>query len=151
MYVIHTIEDFNINDIYFNKSVNNTVITNGKFTRVLFSNSLYTINSLLYLINFNNITIEQSYNKYKCYFSQEKYKNLRSNIRNIENTILETTSIKKEKKFCISNQLDTGCIRLFENSMPERDKNFILKISGIWETDTDYGLTYKFMLMKPLQ
>ena len=150
MYIIHSIEDFNIDDIYFNKSVNNTVINNGKFTRVLFSNSHYTINSLLYLINFTNITIEQSYNKYKCYFSQEKNKGLRSKIHSIENTILETTTIRKEKKFCISDQLDTGCIRLFENSMPDRDKNFILKISGIWETDKEYGLTYKFMLMKPL-
>lgn len=150
MYIIHSIEDFNVDDIYFNKSVNNTVINNGKFTRVLFSNSLYTINSLLYLINFSSISIEQSYNKYKCYFSYEKNKNLISKIHNIENTILEITSINKDKKFCISDQLDTGFIRLFENSMPERDKKFILKISGIWETDTDYGLTYKFMLMKPL-
>lgn len=150
MYIIHTIEDFNVNDIYFNKSVNNTVINNGKFTRVLYSDSLYTINSLLYLIKFVNISVEQNYNKYKCFFSYNRNKNLCDMVRNIENTILETSEIHKTKNFCISDQLETGCIKLFENNYSNKEKKFVLKISGIWETDTDCGLTYKFMLMKPL-
>ena len=46
-------------------------------------------------------------------------------------------------KFLINDQLTVGTIKLFE---PRKDKNsFILKISGIWETDTHYGLTYKFL------
>ena len=56
MYITHNINDFDIDNIFFNKSVNNTVINNGKFSRVIYSNSLYTINSLLYVVKLSNIT-----------------------------------------------------------------------------------------------
>lgn len=149
MYIVHSINDFNINDIYFNRSVNNTVIDNGKFTRVLYSCPLYTINSLLYTLNFVGIKIENSYTKYKCFFSCEKNKDIINKVKQIENTILEASEIKKNKIFCISEQLKTGYIKLFEHTNSTKEKQFILKISGIWETETDFGLTFKFMLMEP--
>ena len=149
MYIVHSITDFDINQIYFNRSVNNTVIDNGKFTRVLYSCPLYTINSLLYSLHISNIKIENNFTKYKCYFSCDKNKHIINKIKVIENTILEASEINKNKIFCISEQLKTGCIKLFENTNSTKEKQFILKISGIWETETDFGLTFKFMLMEP--
>tara|TARA_Y100001958_G_C21235721_1_gene562076 strand:+ start:2324 stop:2779 length:456 start_codon:yes stop_codon:yes gene_type:complete len=149
MYIVHSINDFDINEIYFNKSVNNTVIDNGKFTRVLYSCPLYTINSLLYTLNFTSINIENNYTKYKCFFSCEKNKDIIHKIRNIESIILEASDINKNINFCISEQLKSGYIKLFENTSSTKEKKIILKISGIWETETDFGLTFKFMLMEP--
>lgn len=148
MYLVHNISDFNIDDIYFNKSINNTVLNNGKFTRVLYSTELYTINSLLYNIKMQNLNIEHNYNKYKCYFSKDKNKDICRKIINLENEILEYSGIRKTKQLCISDQLDKGCIKLFDNENTKHSKELILKISGIWETDTDYGLTSKFILLK---
>ena len=150
MYITHNINDFDIDNIFFNKSVNNTVINNGKFSRVIYSNSLYTINSLLYVVKLSNITIEQNFNRYKCFFPINKNRNIIDKICNIENIILDYCDIdsKKNKKLCIQEQLDTGCIKFFENNNSKNIKEFILKISGVWETDKDIGLTFKFMLLK---
>lgn len=148
MYIVHNITEFNIDDIYFNKSINNTVLNNGKFTRVLYSTELYTINSLLYNIKIHNLTLEHNYNKFKCYFSKEKNKDICNKIITMENEILEYSGIHKKKQLYISEQLDKGCIKLFDNENTKQTKELILKISGIWETDTDYGLTYKFILLK---
>jgi hypothetical protein len=149
MYIVHNINDFDINDVYFNRSVNNTVLNNGRFTRVLYSTELYAINSLLYNIKITDMKIDHNYNKYKCFFSKDKNKNICSKLLNLENEILEYSGIKKNKQLCIANQIDSGCIKLFENGNTKQIKELILKISGIWETNYEYGLTYKFILLNP--
>lgn len=148
MYIINNINDFKIDDIYFNKSVPNTVINNGKFTRVLYSTELYTINTLLYNIKFQDMKIEHNYNKYKCFFSFDKNREICNKISNLENEILEYSGIEKKKNLLIADQLDSGCIKLFENINVKQIKELVLKISGIWETEKEYGLTYKFILLK---
>jgi len=44
----------------------------------------------------------------------------------------------------IFDQLNNGNIKFFCDSFLKSNNSFILKISGIWETHTNYGLTYKF-------
>ena len=40
--------------------------------------------------------------------------------------------------------MNNGAIKIFCDSLPKPTSAFILKISGIWETPEQYGLTYKF-------
>ena len=55
---------------------------------------------------------------------------------------------KKQVKYNIKDQLNNGSIRIFSNKELENKEyeNFqiALKISGIWETDDEYGITFKF-------
>jgi hypothetical protein len=45
----------------------------------------------------------------------------------------------------IYDQLKNGNIKIFSDVNPKTYMNtFLLKISGIWETETQYGVTYKF-------
>ena len=44
--------------------------------------------------------------------------------------------------------MSTGAVKLFPNDINELNNgknSFILKISGIWEDQNEYGLTYKIM------
>ena len=45
----------------------------------------------------------------------------------------------------IYEQIKSGYIKLFSDIGNKTNCSFILKISGIWETQTNYGLTYKFV------
>ena len=57
----------------------------------------------------------------------------------------------KIKNYKIYDQLKSGNIKFFlENNNNEINiiNYFLLKISGIWETETHYGLTYKFVKIK---
>jgi len=51
----------------------------------------------------------------------------------------------KYPQYKIYEQLKNGNIKLFSESFDKITNKFLLKIAGIWETDTEYGLTYKFL------
>jgi hypothetical protein len=67
-------------------------------------------------------------------------------IKCIEEDLLQRVNItNKIPQFKICEQLKNGNIKLFlENGENLTNGDFMLKISGVWETDTQYGLTYKF-------
>jgi hypothetical protein len=75
---------------------------------------------------------------------------------------------KKQPIFALKNQLLSGCIKYYYNfvypykytynlntpdatistnnlSTNNQSKHYLLKISGIWETNDNYGITYKFI------
>jgi hypothetical protein len=68
-------------------------------------------------------------------------------ICNIEKNILDKIGIiGKTPIFKITEQLMSSSIKLFtENLNKCTNKQFILKMSGIWENEMEYGITYKFM------
>ena len=48
--------------------------------------------------------------------------------------------------FRIAEQLRTGTIKLFSDAVPSnQNSTYILKLSGVWETGNQYGLTHKFI------
>ena len=66
-------------------------------------------------------------------------------IKIIEENLLKKIEINnKIPQFKIFEQLNNGNIKFFCDSFSKSNNSFILKISGIWETHTNYGLTYKF-------
>jgi hypothetical protein len=68
------------------------------------------------------------------------------NIKIIEEDILKKYEIKdKIPQFKIYEQLKNGNIKIFSDLTNKTNVSFILKISGIWETQIHYGLTYKFI------
>jgi hypothetical protein len=70
-------------------------------------------------------------------------------LHQIEERLLMKINIKnKIPQMKIHDQIKNGNIKLFIDNI-QYDKTakniFILKISGIWETETHFGLTYKFL------
>ena len=116
--------------------------------RILNSNSLLVLNGISLLIPLHEINIEKYYNKYKCTFNTLMHKDLIENLRLIEESLLRKYNIRnKIPQYKINEQFKNGNIKLFlDNNIDKLSNgNFMLKISGIWETDTYYGLTYKFL------
>jgi hypothetical protein len=67
-------------------------------------------------------------------------------IKVIEEDILKKYEIRdKVAQFKIYEQLKNGNIKIFSDVINRSSCSFILKISGIWETHLNYGLTYKFI------
>jgi hypothetical protein len=68
------------------------------------------------------------------------------NLKVIEEDILKKYEMKdKVAQFKIYEQLKNGNIKIFSDLNNKTSASFILKISGIWETQMNYGLTYKFI------
>jgi hypothetical protein len=151
MNIVKNINQYNIDNIYFCDPIKNNVMTGGNFIRILCSTSNLVLNGILLNIPFDNVLIEKYYNKYKCSFDVNNYKDLINKLRNIEYDILnkynEVMRSDKNKfpQYKIYEQIKNGNFKIFSENIDKINNIFLLKISGIWETETYFGLTYKFI------
>lgn len=141
------ITKFNTNYIYFNEPIQNTMITDSQFVRILYSTPDIVFNGIHVLIPIKIGNIDKQYNKNIVYYDVEANKDVIENIINIERCILDKYNIKnKECLYNLKNQIETGSFKLYpEVNDKKRNFDLILKISGLWENPINYGLTYKFI------
>lgn len=148
------LSDYSISNIHLCESISNTVITNGNFTRILYSQEHFTMNGIHLNIIFDKCNIECMNNKYRCIIDNKKNISVINKIIEIENNILNlVNNTSKNKVYNLTQQLNTGFIRLFieKDILNTKGNNcFILKIAGIWEDAENYGITYKFILTNHL-
>jgi len=143
------IHEFNINNIFFQESIKNTIMDNSSFARVVYSTDFCMCNGICIEFNLPLLHIDKLFNKYKCTFDIQNNNNLIQTINNIEKQFISKVNIKdKIPRFRISEQLLNGFIKvsIINNTHTNlQNIKFIIKISGIWSNDLEYGLTYKFL------
>lgn len=145
MNVAVDMNEFNINNVFYQKPINNTVMDDSNFIRILYSNELITINGIFIKINLKIESIDAYYNKYRCAYQENLNREVINYIKNLESLILHNYKTSKKPAYKIKEQLDTMSIKIFtETNVRNVPSEFILKISGLWETSTEYGITYKF-------
>ena len=73
---------------------------------------------------------------------------LLTNIIQIENEILkqyhELYDVKKKKEHLLRDNINNGSLKIYKQQQ-SNNGNIYLKISGVWESDDEYGITYKFI------
>lgn len=144
MNLVKNMNQYNENNIFFCEPIKNNIMNDGTFIRILYSTHNILLNGIYLLITLNDIACEKYYNKYKCIFNPNNHKDIIDNIKTIEENILKKIDIKKTPQLKISEQLKNGNIKLF-NTIDQSDSSFIVKVSGVWETQYHFGLTYKFI------
>jgi len=146
MYVVLDVADFNINNIFYQEKVKNTVMNNSNFLRVSYSNELFILNGIFIKFSLKLCAIEKSFNKYKCLFDTKTHTDVIDQFSLIEKHLMEKyNSTTKTPIYRISEQLNNGFLKIFNETECKETNDFILKIYGIWETECEYGLTYKFI------
>lgn len=150
------LSEFEIDHIHYTKSKKN-IIMNGLFTKILYSDSSIVLNGL-----FLDFPVKVKYVHNKSYYVlDEKSKSNQDMIQkllHIENDILlyykkimHKTQFKSV--FLLKNQMDKGIFKFMpydENAASHpvvsyfpAQLSFILKISGIWQNESNMGLNYK--------
>lgn len=146
--LIKNIEQYNEDCVYFLEPIKNNIMNNGNFIRIIYATSSFVLNGIYINIKINNISIDKYYNKYKCSFDVTQYKELIDKVRIIEERIIKKIGIiNKIPQYKIYDQLKNGNIKVFSDTFDKIKNTFLLKIAGIWETETEYGLTYKFSVI----
>ena len=146
MNIVKNMNQYDINNIYFCDPIKNNVMSNGLFIRIIYSTPYVVLNGINLFVSLNDISVEKYYNKYKCSFNVNTHKELIDSIKIIEEDILKNVDIKhKIPQYKVYEQVRNGNIKIFSDNIEKINNNlFMLKISGIWETETHYGITYKF-------
>lgn len=146
MIIVKTIDQYNENYVYFCEPIKNNIMNDGNFIRIIYSNPLFTLNGIYISLNIGYISIEKYYNKYKCIFDLLQHRDIVDKLRLLEETLLKKVNITGKLSQCkIYEQLKNGNIKVFSESSDKINNTFLLKIAGIWETENEYGLTYKFI------
>ena len=140
-----TIDRIELNNIFFQTPIKNTVIDNSLFIRIIYSTQNLVLNGIFMIIPLNICFVDKIYNKYKCSYNIGDNQKIITDIIKLEQSILQKLNIgNKIMRFKISDQLKQGNIKLFSNEPLKKDSDIVLKVSGVWENDMEYGLTYKF-------
>lgn len=160
MNVAININNFNIVNSNLLDSKKNIITTDGIFTKIMYSTPLFIMNGIFFYFPINVDNIINSNGRYFINFNpnSKHNNNIIREISIIEDTIIEfykkTNIINKNKTFLLRNQLYTGNIKVYKDTNDPNpnfsNKQFILKISGIWENRFDFGITYKIIVASHL-
>uniref|UniRef100_A0A6C0DCG7 Uncharacterized protein n=1 Tax=viral metagenome TaxID=1070528 RepID=A0A6C0DCG7_9ZZZZ len=128
----------------------------GNFTKLIFSNELFIMNGIYILFPIDHNGSEKIMNKTQIRFNpfQQYNQTLINEFSKLEKNILE---YYKQTRMCnckivplLQKQMLIGFMKTnkeYKNQflINENNKNilYVLKISGIWETKDEIGLTYK--------
>lgn len=146
MNLVKTIDQYENKYIYFCEPIKNNIMTEGNFIRILYSTPSVLLNGIYLFVTINDFTCEKYYNKYRCIFNVNTHKDQVAKLKEIEEQILQKINIKsKLPQMKIYEQLKNGNVKVFNEVPNKSSSSFILKISGVWETQFNYGLTYKFI------
>jgi hypothetical protein len=147
MNIVKKLDQYDEKFVFFCEPIKNNILNDGNFIRIIYSTPNIVLNGVYLLLSFNDITCDKYYNKFRCNFNASVHKEMIEILKNIEENILKKSDIKnKIPQFKINEQLKNGNFKLFSDVVDNKFMNsFILKISGIWITHHNFGLTYKFV------
>ena len=150
MNIVISPKDLKLRNIHFHDAVTNTVMDDSSFVRVGYSNTDVTLNGIYLDISLNVSRIDKYFHKYKYIFEYMNNMECIDMLVRIERMILENLptcnarNVYKLKEQFLHNSIRIREYRLSTEASHPGTYNFTLKISGIWVTDSDCGLTFKF-------
>ncbi len=150
MNVVLTIDQFNKSHVYYGEPIQNIVMDNSKFIKITYSTENVMCSGIYLSLPIKYSKHEQYYKKVRFTYDIAINNNWLAKIYDIETDILNKyTSVKKPRKI-LYETLSNGSIKIFSNDekpLVNNSNTFILKLSGIWETDIEYGVTYKLICL----
>jgi len=143
MNIVLTPITYDTANIFYSNPIKNNIIENGKFMRIIYSNSFVSLNNILIIIPIV-MQNDKQYTRYTCHFDPAANTSALQFVRKMEEELLERSGITHiPPKYSVSSQLETGQFKYITNYFNKRV--YALKISGICITDASFFLTFKFI------
>lgn len=158
MNVAICVPKFNIVNSSLLDSKKNIITTDGIFTKIIYSTPLFIMNGIFFYFPITVDNIINSNGRFFINFNPNSKNNINiiREISNVEDNIIDfyrkSNIVNKNKTLLLRNQLQTGNIKVYKDTNDNltntnfTNKQFILKISGIWENKFDFGITYKIIV-----
>lgn len=142
MNIYNKIEDIHSKNTFFTKPTINKLTCYKLFYKIAYNIDNFVLNTLLIEINVSNITIIKEQNNYKIIINIDnafllKLKEYEQQVLNTMNIIIHKTPVISSQKYINNNTL------IYNYKYNPENIKIYLRISGIWESDTQYGLITK--------
>jgi len=159
MNIVLNIDKLKRENIFFLDKKRN-IIMDGEFTKIIFSDEVISLNGLFLDCPLVTQPIDKFQKKNMVWFQPYHTNNINLIQRFclLEREILDYYKIYTESKktpvFTLHNQLYSGNAKVFKNHInnepsSHHDVKYIIKISGVWESEDRIGITYKFQVQEP--
>jgi hypothetical protein len=138
------------------------IIMDGNFTKIIYSNEWFTMNGIYFLFPIEIIGIQKIMNKMIMKFHPYHPTNLSmiQDFAKMEYRLIEyykqMNQCSKKTSNLLAKQLYSGTIKIYKDyngenyassisSIDTVVPHYVMKISGIWETRDEVGLTFKLI------
>lgn len=138
MNIYHNIDDIIINDISYYKPIQNKIIHYKYFYKIIYNVGLFTLNTLIINIDVKNMNIQKEHNLYKVSFVIDPL--FLEKLKEFEIQLLDHFNHITNKKVSLSFHKYVNKL-IYTSNTP--NIHISLRISGIWESDTQIGITSK--------
>lgn len=158
--ILKNLSSLHSRNISFNEPVKNAIISDSRFIRIQYVDPNVTLMGLLYEVPIKEISnCSNVYKKCIITYNVHNRENIKTfdEFKQIESIILHKyqsnqSNIEfKNPIFNLRSHLDSGIIKIYSdadniyNKPTSNNDTFVLKISGIWENDSEFGLTFKIL------
>ena len=135
------IDSVDINDISFYKPIQNKIAHYKNFYKILYNIEVFTLNTLIIKVDVKEMQVMKENNMYKVSFTIEP--SFIEKLKLFETRILDKFNHITNKKIVVSfNKFINKLI--YNTTNP--NTNIVIRISGIWESDSQIGITNKLTI-----
>jgi hypothetical protein len=132
------IDNIYIKDVAFYKPIQNKIAHYKNFYKILYNIEMFTLNTLIIQVDIRDLQVIKENNIYKVSFSIDPV--FLEKLKLFETKLLDNFNQITNKKIMYSfNKFINKLI--YNTTNP--NTNIVLRISGIWESDTQIGITNK--------
>jgi len=153
--ICEPLESINYEFIILNEPVKNSVVQYNYFYKILYSTDILVLTSIFTIFELTNFVLEND----NITFSKNNNNfDVFNKLIALEEYLLKLLNSHKTKLYKFKEIYDNKTFRFVFNEYNEmldnnvnimtiKNKLFVLKISGLWESKESIGLTYKFIIV----
>lgn len=149
------LETINYEAIILNEPVKNSVIQYNYFYKLLYSTNIVVLSSIFTIFELTNIIMD---NDSVCFNKNNTNFEVFNNLIALEEYLLKLLNSSKTKVYRFKEIYDNKTFRVVYNETNEilennvntistKKNQFVLKVSGLWESKESIGLTFKFIII----
>ena len=154
--ICENLKSFDYNAIIINEPIKNSVLQYNYFYKLLYSTNIVVLTSIFVLFELGNVIFEND----KALFNKNTVNDSVFNkLNHLEEYLLNLINNSKTKsykfkefhenqyfKYSLSDDIDKFNNYKYVDILDCKNSKFILKISGIWESKDNIGLTFKIII-----
>lgn len=149
MKLVASLDQYDGEYLSFCDSIKNNVVNEGTYLRLIYSTPAFAMNGLHLCFTVTPTSFEYHHNKCKIKFDKLLHKHIINKLKRVEEeVIMKSDIVNKIPHYKIFEQIGYGYVKIHvDGDAPliiNGPMKILLKISGVWETDFNYGVTYKF-------
>ena len=135
------IDQIHIKDISFYKPIQNKIAHYKNFYKILYNIEIFTLNTMIINVDVKDLQVQRENNIYKVSFTVTPA--FIDKLKLFEMSILDNFNHITNKKIMYSFNKFVNKL-VYNTNNP--NINVVLRISGIWESDSQIGITYKLTI-----